>query len=103
MRPELIVFFAIYTELQRAKEQEKQMNSLKVSFERQLQNERTLKIQVCVWAPTQVWRAWHTFYISYFNADDCYVTSFAVKNNVQLQACLELQAMIFLQASPCIH
>lgn len=29
------------------KEAEKQMNSLKLSFEKQLQNERTLKIQVC--------------------------------------------------------
>lgn len=61
---ELIFFFAIYTELQKARQEEKQMNSLKVSFERQLQNERTLKIQVCVWAPTQVWRAWNTFYVS---------------------------------------
>uniref|UniRef100_A0A671WFB1 Rho-associated protein kinase 2 n=1 Tax=Sparus aurata TaxID=8175 RepID=A0A671WFB1_SPAAU len=32
-------------QLQKAKEEEKHMNSLKVSFERQLQNERTLKIQ----------------------------------------------------------
>ncbi|XP_076612596.1 rho-associated protein kinase 2-like [Chaetodon auriga] len=32
-------------QLQKAKEEEKQMNSIKVSFERQLQNERTLKIQ----------------------------------------------------------
>nr|XP_046229147.1 rho-associated protein kinase 2-like isoform X2 [Scatophagus argus] len=32
-------------QLQKAKEAEKQMNSLKVSFEKQLQNERTLKIQ----------------------------------------------------------
>ncbi|XP_041814019.1 rho-associated protein kinase 2-like [Chelmon rostratus] len=32
-------------QLQKAKEEEKQMNSVKVSFERQLQNERTLKIQ----------------------------------------------------------
>ncbi|XP_045916234.1 rho-associated protein kinase 2-like isoform X2 [Micropterus dolomieu] len=32
-------------QLQKAKEEEQQMNSLKVSFERQLQNERTLKIQ----------------------------------------------------------
>lgn len=37
------------------------MSSLKVSFERMLQNERTLKIQVCVWAPTHVWKAWHAF------------------------------------------
>lgn len=59
MSPELIFFSAIYTELQKAKEEEQQMNSLKVSFERQLQNERTLKIQVCVWAPTQVWKAWN--------------------------------------------
>ncbi|KAG7239686.1 hypothetical protein INR49_028622 [Caranx melampygus] len=32
-------------QLQRAKEEEKQMNAVKVSFEKQLQNERTLKIQ----------------------------------------------------------
>ncbi|XP_040919718.1 rho-associated protein kinase 2-like isoform X1 [Toxotes jaculatrix] len=32
-------------QLHKAKEEEKQMNSLKVSFEKQLQNERTLKIQ----------------------------------------------------------
>ncbi|XP_044025873.1 rho-associated protein kinase 2-like isoform X4 [Siniperca chuatsi] len=32
-------------QFQKAKEEEKHMNSLKVSFERQLQNERTLKIQ----------------------------------------------------------
>lgn len=50
--------------MQKAKDEEKHMNSLKVSFERQLQNERTLKIQVCVCAPTQVWNA---FYISYFS------------------------------------
>lgn len=37
------------------------MNSVKVSFEKQLQNERTLKIQVCVWAPTQVWKVWNIF------------------------------------------
>jgi len=48
MSPELIFFSAIYTELQKAKEEEKQMNSLKLSFEKLLQNERTLKIQVCV-------------------------------------------------------
>lgn len=46
--------FAAHTEVQKSKEEEKQMNSLKASFEKQLQNERTLKIQVCVWAPTQV-------------------------------------------------
>ncbi|XP_035802603.2 rho-associated protein kinase 2-like isoform X2 [Amphiprion ocellaris] len=32
-------------QFQKAKEEEKQMNSLKLSFEKQLQNERTLKIQ----------------------------------------------------------
>lgn len=41
-------------ELQRAKEEEKQMASVKASFEKQLQNERTLKIQVCLSAHTQV-------------------------------------------------
>lgn len=30
------------------------MGSVKLAFEKQLQNERTLKIQVCVRAPTQV-------------------------------------------------
>lgn len=53
----LFFSFAIFTELQKAKESEKQMNSHKVSFERMLQNERTLKIQVCVWAPTHIWNA----------------------------------------------
>uniref|UniRef100_A0A7N6AJP5 non-specific serine/threonine protein kinase n=1 Tax=Anabas testudineus TaxID=64144 RepID=A0A7N6AJP5_ANATE len=43
--PELIFISAVYTELQKAKEEEKQMNSHKLSFEKQLQNERTLKIQ----------------------------------------------------------
>lgn len=57
----LLFPFSIFTELQKAKEAEKQMNSHKVSFERMLQNERTLKIQVCVWAPTHVWNAWHAF------------------------------------------
>lgn len=57
----LLFSFSIFTELQKAKEAEKQMNSHKVSFERMLQNERTLKIQVCVWTPTHVWKAWHAF------------------------------------------
>lgn len=59
---------SIFTELLKAKEAEKQMNSLKVSSERLLQNERTLKIQVCVWAPTHVWKAWHAFFIFCFNS-----------------------------------
>uniref|UniRef100_A0A8C9XNR4 Rho-associated protein kinase 2 n=1 Tax=Sander lucioperca TaxID=283035 RepID=A0A8C9XNR4_SANLU len=42
---ELTFFSAIYIELQKMKEEEKQMNSLKLSFEKLLQNERTLKIQ----------------------------------------------------------
>lgn len=50
----MIACSAIYTELQKTKEEEKQMNSVKLSFEKLLQNERTLKIQVRVWAPTQV-------------------------------------------------
>lgn len=54
----LLFPFSIFTELQKAKEAEKQMNSHKVSFERMLQNERTLKIQVCVGAPTHAWNAW---------------------------------------------
>uniref|UniRef100_A0A668A2J4 non-specific serine/threonine protein kinase n=1 Tax=Myripristis murdjan TaxID=586833 RepID=A0A668A2J4_9TELE len=41
----LIFISAVYSELQKAKEEEKQMNSVKLSFEKQLQNERTLKIQ----------------------------------------------------------
>lgn len=95
MSPELILFSAIYTELQKAKEEEKHMNSLKVSFERQLQNERTLKIQVCVWLPTQVWKPWKFFihsYFSFFPADVCYVTSSVVESNAELQACVELRA-----------
>lgn len=36
------------TELQKAKEEEKQVSAMKLSFERQLQSERTLKIQVGV-------------------------------------------------------
>lgn len=35
-----------HTELQKAKEEERHMNSVKLSFEKQLQSERTLKIQV---------------------------------------------------------
>lgn len=66
LRLELIFFSAIYIELQKAKDEEKHMNSLQVSFERQLQNERTLKIQVCVCAPTQVWKVWNAFYSLYF-------------------------------------
>lgn len=62
MSPELIFLSVNSTELQKAKEEEKEMNTVKMSFERQLQNERTLKIQVCVWAPTQVWKAWDIFY-----------------------------------------
>lgn len=54
---------SIFTELQKAREAEKQMNSHKVSFERLLQNERTLKIQVCVWAPTHVWKVWHASFL----------------------------------------
>ena len=50
--PELVFMSAIYTELQKARGEEKQMNSLKLSFEKQLQNERTLKIQVCLSAYT---------------------------------------------------
>lgn len=50
----LFFSFSIFTELQKAKEAEKQMNSHKVSFERMLQNERTLKIQVCLGAYTRL-------------------------------------------------
>lgn len=53
--------------MQKAKEVEKQMNSHKVSFERLLQNERTLKIQVCVWTPTRVWEASACFFYVSFN------------------------------------
>ncbi len=66
MLSKLIFFSAIYTELQKSKEEEKQMNSVKVSFERQLQNERTLKIQVCLGAYTcleslEYFLCFHTF------------------------------------------
>lgn len=60
--PDVNILYAIYTELQKTREEEKQMNCLKLSFEKQLQNERTLKIQVCVWAPTQVCKAWTLFF-----------------------------------------
>lgn len=96
MSPELIFISAIYTEFQKAREEEKHMNSLKLSFEKQLQNERTLKIQVCVWVPTQVWKAWNVSYslilLKYFFTDVCYVSSFVVKNNILLQACVALWA-----------
>jgi hypothetical protein len=36
----------LFTELQKAREEERQMNSVKMSFEKNLQTERTLKIQV---------------------------------------------------------
>lgn len=36
------------TELQKAKEEEKQVSTMKLSFEKQLQSERTLKVQVGV-------------------------------------------------------
>lgn len=49
-----------FIELQKAKELKKELESLKVSFERQVQTERTLKIQVC--GPTQVWKHMHIFY-----------------------------------------
>lgn len=48
------LFPLMCAELQRTKEAEKQMVSVKVSFEKQLQNERTLKIQVCLSAHTQL-------------------------------------------------
>lgn len=35
-------------DLQMAKEEEKQASNMRLSFEKQLQSERTLKIQVCV-------------------------------------------------------
>lgn len=92
MSPELIFISGVYAELQKSREEEKQMNSLKLSFEKQLQNERTLKIQVCVRAPTQVWNILYTCIHRFLFADDCYITSFVVKNNFQLQACVELWA-----------
>lgn len=39
--------FDVFAELQKAKEEEKQLHSVQMSFEQQLRNERTLKIQVC--------------------------------------------------------
>lgn len=59
MRPGWMLVFisVIYTELQKAREEEKQVNSVKLSFEKQLQNERTLKIQVRDRTPTRVWKA----------------------------------------------
>lgn len=85
----LLFSFSIFPELQKAKEAEKQMNSHKVSFERMLQNERTLKIQVCVWAPTHVWNAWRALSPQFnFRGADI-VPSSVVKNNVELQAAAE--------------
>lgn len=40
--------YATIAELHKARDEENKMNSLKISFEKLLQNERTLKIQVCV-------------------------------------------------------
>lgn len=85
--------FSIFTELHKAKEAEKQVNSLKVSFEKLLQNERTLKIQVCVWAPTHVWihkPGIHAlFFASTFPTSICYISSSGVKNTAELQAGVE--------------
>lgn len=38
----------VYTELEKAREEEKQTKSFILSFEKQIQSERTLKIQVCL-------------------------------------------------------
>lgn len=86
----MIFIPGVDAELQKARDEEKQMNSLKLSFEKQLQNERTLKIQVRVRAPTHVWNIFNTSVHRFLFTDDCYVTSFVVKNNFQLQACVEL-------------
>lgn len=43
----LIFMFDVFAELQKAKEEEKQLNYVQVSFEKQLLYEKTLKIQVC--------------------------------------------------------
>lgn len=41
------IYKCIYTELEMVKEEEKQMKSLTLSLEKQIQSEKTLKIQVC--------------------------------------------------------
>ena len=41
--------FSVHTDLTKAKEVEENMSAVKLSFEKQLQNERTLKTQVSGW------------------------------------------------------
>lgn len=41
------IYKCVYTELEMVKEEEKQMKSLTLSLEKQIQSEKTLKIQVC--------------------------------------------------------
>lgn len=75
-------WFAIFIELQKAKDEE---NYFKESFDKQLCNERTLKIQVCVWVPAQVWKVCYTLFFACYSC----VTS-VVKSNFLLQGCVEL-------------
>lgn len=42
------IYKCVYTELEKAREEEKEKKSLILSFEKQIQSERTLKIQVCL-------------------------------------------------------
>lgn len=81
----------IQTELQKAREEEKRMNGLKQSFEKQLQNERTLKIQVCLHAYTGLQSLESLLYFLTFIFLHRLVISdslsFVVKNIVQLHFC----------------
>lgn len=42
------IYKCVYTELEMSREEEKQMKSLILSFEKQIQSEKTLKNQVCL-------------------------------------------------------
>lgn len=78
---DLDILYAIHAEFQKAREEEKRMNGLKQSFEKQLQNERTLKIQVCVCTPTQVCKAWSlffTFLLLYIFSQTCSTRQFVI-------------------------
>lgn len=80
-------WFAIFIELQKAKDEE---NYFKESFDKQLCNERTLKIQVCVWVPAQVWKVCYTLFFACYSC----VTS-VVKSNFLLPGCVELCKSIY--------
>lgn len=57
------------TELQKAKEEEKKVSTMKLSFEKQLQSERTLKIQVgVIYSPDFLSTDFlHKYYLNLYN------------------------------------